>query len=482
MRIFWPVFFLLLAGCTVGPDFERPDAPRKNQYEAGGDPDRIGGMRFGKGKVPAENWWKVFGSAELDRAVEEGMARNPTVQAAQESLKASEENLRAGYGIFYPQVGIAANPARQKFSPARFGSNAPASLFNLITLSASVSYALDLFGGEKRSIENLESRTESARQILSGTYLSLTGNIVNTVIAVAAYRSEIAIGESLVSLQKEEIAIAEKQVEAGVASGQSLLPLKSQLDDFEASLPPLRQKRSAAEHLLATLEGREPAEGEPSGISFDALAEPSDLPLSLPSEVVKRRPDILAAEADLHAASANIGVATAALFPSFALNANYGQNAGSMNGLFGNQANFWSLGANVAAPVFNGGTLVAQKREAVAAYRQSLAQYRQTVLSALAQVADSIRALQHDEELVKAESRSVGDAKDALHLAQVGYRAGTSDYLQAISARIRYQQARSVHLQALAQRFQDITAYFVSLGGSGAAIKPRARTPSGSTR
>jgi len=460
----------LLAGCTVGPDFVRPKAPAADHYNQGKDPSETvpvegKSQRFEQGVGPVANWWNLFGSKQLDATVAEGFANNPSLEAAQASLRQSDDNLRAGYGIFYPQVNADLIPERQKFSPARFGSPAPANIFNLVTLSATVSYSLDIFGGQHRAIENLQSQVDLQRSTLLAAYLSLSGNIVNSAIAMAAYRGEIEYTEQLIALQKELIAITEKQVQAGTVPFASVLSLRSQLAALEAALPPLRQMLSQSEHLLATLAGHAPAEWVPAPVSMAELTLPDKLPLSLPSELVRQRPDILAAEAQLHGASANIGVATAALFPSFTLNGTFGQNATSMSGFFGSNSNFWSIGADLAAPLFNGGTLSAKKQAAVDAYRQSLAVYRQTVLGAFAQVADTVRALEHDAETMQAQSRSVSASEQSLHLSQVNYQAGLTNYLQVLAADIQYHQARLGYLQARAQRLQDTTALFVALGG-----------------
>ncbi len=464
------IALLLVCGCTVGPDFVRPQAPAADHYTAGKEPSAtvaVDGQaqRFEHGVGPVANWWSLFGSKQLDAAVAEGLAHNPSLEAAQASLRQSNDNLRAGYGIFYPQLSADLNPARQKFSPARFGSSAPANIFNLVTLSASVSYSLDLFGGEHRAIENLQSQVDFQRSTVLATYLALSGNIVNSTIAMAAYSEEIKYTEQLIALQKEQIAIAEKQAQAGTVAFESVLILRSQLAALEAGLPPLRQLLSQSQHLLATLAGHTPAEWTPAQVSMAELVLPDKLPLSLPSELVRQRPDILAAEAQLHGASAEIGVATAALFPSFTLSGTFGQNAASMSGLFGKNANFWSLGADLAAPLLNGGTLSAQKQAAVDAYQQSLALYRQTVLGAFAQVADSVRALQHDAETMQANLQSVSASEQSLHLSQVNYQAGLINYLQVLAADIQYRQARIAYLQARAQRLQDTTALFVALGG-----------------
>lgn len=462
--------FLILSACTVGPDFARPKPPATDQYNRGQDPaDTVvaagQAQHFERGVGPIANWWSLFKSKQLDAVVAEGLANNPSMEAAQASLRQSSDNLQAGYGIFYPQVSADFNGSRQKFSPARIGSSAPSSIFNLITLSASVSYALDIFGGEHRVIENLQSQVDFQRSNVLGTYLALSGNIVNTTIAMAAYQEQIQFTEQLIASQREQISLAEKQAQAGTVSYETVLSLRSQLAALEATLPPLQQRLSQSEHLLSTLAGHSPSEWTPPHVSMAELSLPGDLPLSLPSELVRQRPDILAAEAQLHAASANIGVATAAQFPSFTLNGSFGQNSTSMSGLLGKNANFWSVGGDVSAPLFNGGTLSARKQAAVDAYQQSLALYRQTVLAAFAQVADTVRALEHDAETMQAEARSAEAAEESLRLIQINYQAGMINYLQVLIADIQYHQAKINYMQAQTQRLQDTTALFVALGG-----------------
>ena len=463
-----PLF--LFYGCTVGPDFIRPVAPSADHYNHGQDPAEtvaINGQsqRFEQGVGPITNWWQLFNSKPLDAAVAEGLANNPSLEAAQASLRQSNDNLQAGYGIFYPQVNAGFSPVRQLYSPARIGSSAPGGIFNLFTLSSSVSYSLDIFGGEHRAIESLQSQVDLQRSTVLGAYLALSGNIVNTSIAMAAYRDEINYTEQLIALQKEQLAITEKQSLAGTISFAPVLSLRGQLASLEATLPPLRQRLSQSEHLLATLAGHAPSEWMSPEVSISELTLPDKLPLSLPSELVRQRPDILVAEAQLHSSSANIGVARAAQFPNFSLNGSYGQNATSMNQLFGSNARFWSLGADITTPLFDGGTLSSRKRAAVDAYQQSLALYRQTVLAAFAQVADSVRALEHDAETMQAESQSVETTAESLHLTQINYQAGTINYLQVLAADVLYHQAKLGYLQAQAQRLQDTTALFVALGG-----------------
>lgn len=459
-----------LAGCAVGPDFVRPEAPKVGRYTREGDPAKTvvadgKAQQFEPGAKIAADWWRLFNSTKLETVIEEAFANNQTLQSAQASLRRSQENLRAGYGVFYPQADAGVDASRQKFSQARFGGSSPSKIFNLYTLTGTVSYVLDVFGGERRAVESLQAQVDFQHYSVLATYLTLSGNIVNAIIARAAYSEQIRATEQMITLQKEQVGLTETQAQAGTVPYSNVLSLRSQLAATEALLPPLRQKLSQTEHMLATLSGRTPAEWMPPQLDLADLTLPGSLPVSLPSDLVRQRPDILAAEAQLHSASAEIGVATAALYPSFTLNGDYGQNSASLKDLFKNNSSFWNLGANAASPLFHGGTLRAKRRAAVEAYDQSLADYRQTVLSSFAQVADVLRALENDAGSVHAQSQAVSAAEEALRLIQANYQAGVVNYLQVLIADSQYYQAKIGYLQAVAQRYQDTVALFVALGG-----------------
>ena len=460
---------LLLAGCTVGPDFVRPNPPQVKSYTHGTDPVATipadgKAQLFEQGGSIAADWWRLFNSSKLDVVIKDAIAGNPTLQAAQASLRQSQDNLRAGYGVFYPQFNAGFDATRQKFSSAIFGGSSGSNIFNLFTLQATVSYALDIFGGERRAVESLKAQVDFQRYEVKGTYLALSGNIVNTIIAQAAYREQIKAAEQIISLDREQVGISEAQWEAGTVPYSNVLSLRSQLAADEATLPPLQQKLSQTEDLLATLTGHIPAEYAPPQVDWADLTLPVKLPVTLTSELVRQRPDILAAEAQLHSSGAEIGVATAALFPSFTLSGSYGMINTSFNDLFKNSS-IWSLGSGVAAPLFHGGTLWYNRQAAIEGYNQSLANYRQTVLSAFAQVADTLRALEHDAETLQAQSQALSTSEEALRLVQSNYQAGTANYLQVLLADNQYHQARIGYLQASAQRFQDTVALFVALGG-----------------
>lgn len=460
---------LCTPGCTVGPDFVRPEAPHLEQYTRAGEPAATVAadglvQRFETGaKVPAD-WWQLFKSPKLDPVVREALASNRSVQAALASLRQSQDNLRAGYGVFYPQINASFGGARQK-SPPLPSQTLAGGIFNLFTLTAAVGYVLDVFGGERRAVESLQAQVDYQRSTVLATYLALTGNIVNAVIARAAYQAEIQATEELIGLLKEQVRTTEAQVSAGTVPHLSLLSLRSQLAAFEATLPALNQKLSQTEHLLAVLSGRAPAEWDPPEIGLADLALPASLPRTVPSELVRQRPDILAAEAQLHASSADIGVATAALFPNFALSGSYGANKTSVGNFFTGNKEFWAVGADITAPLYHGGSLLARQEAAIAVHQRSLAEYRQTILLAFSQVADTLRALEHDAETVQAQSQALHAAEEARNLVQANYEAGIATYLQLLTANGQYHQAKIGYLQGVAQRLQDTVALFVALGG-----------------
>lgn len=467
-----PLFLcLFLAGCAVGPDFVRPEAPQAKHYTNGEEPSATvsadgQSQYFKEGAKIAADWWRLFNSSGIDAVIKDAFANNPSLKAAEASLRQSQDNLRAGYGIFFPQLDAGFDAERQKSSPARLGlSSGQPSIFNLYTLQATVSYTLDLFGGERRTVEGLQAQVDFQRYSYLGTYLLLSGNVVNTIIAHAAYSEEIRATDRIIGLEKEQVGITESQAEAGTVPYLNVLSLRSQLAAAEATLPPLRQKLSQADHLLATLAGHAPAEWTVPQVGLADLKLPGNLPLTLPSELVRQRPDILAAEAQLHSASADIGVATAAMFPSFTLSGAYGGSSNSLGNLFKNSSSIWNFGADVVTPIFHGGSLWFKRKAAIDAYDQSLASYRQTVLSALEQVADTLRALENDAAALKSQAEALSTAEETLRLVQANYEAGTANYLQVLAADAQYSQAKIGYLQASAQRFQDTVALFVALGG-----------------
>jgi NodT family efflux transporter outer membrane factor (OMF) lipoprotein len=460
----------LLAGCAVGPNFKRPSAPAVSHYAHGNDPvDTViahgAAQHFTSGAKVAADWWRLFGSQKLDAVATEALAANPGLEAAQASLRQSEDNLRSGYGIFYPQAEANAAATRQRYSPLKFGAGTSSSIFNLFTLSSSVSYALDVFGGERRMIEGLHAQLDLQRATEQATYLTLISNIVNTVVARAAYRAEIDATNELIELQRQQVKLAEVQVNAGTAPYSNVLSLESQLASIEATVPQLEQRVAQSDDLLATLVGHVPAEWSPPDIGLGELTLPAELPVSLPSELVRQRPDVLVAEATAHGASANVGVATAALLPSMTLTGSYSANSTTTGQLTAANGRAWDFGAGLTQPLFEGGTLWFRRKAALDQYQQAAALYRQVVLGAFAQVADTLRALEHDAAALRAQDKALATAKEALHLVQTNYEAGLDTYLDVLSADAQYHQALISDLQMVAVRYQDTVALYVALGG-----------------
>lgn len=459
-----------LASCAVGPDFVRPEPPATDHYVRGADPTATPAadgqaQRLERGAQVVGNWWTLFGSAQLDAVVKEATRENQTLKAALASLRTSQSNLRAGYGVFFPQLDLHAGAERERATLVAFGENLPAPVFNLFTLSGTISYALDVFGGQRRAVEGLEAQVDFQKFTAVATYLTLTGNVVNTVIARAAYDEQARATEEIVRAQRGQVSLTEAQAEAGTAPYASVLALRTQLATLEASVPPLRQHVSQSNHLLSTLAGRLPSEWAAPPVALSDLTLPEAVPVSLPSELVRQRPDVLAAEAQLHQASANVGVATAALFPSITLTGSLGANNTSLSTLFAPNGTFWSFGAGLTAPLFHGGTLLNQRQAAIEAYDQELANYRQTVLAAFEQVADALRALEFDAATLDAQSKAVASAEGSLRATEANYQAGIANYLQVLIAFSQYHQARLGYIQARAQRLQDTVALFVALGG-----------------
>jgi len=397
--------------------------------------------------------------------IAEALERNPGYEAAQASLREAQDNLRAGYGVFYPQIGGNLSAAREKFSPIDFGRNAGSSVFNLFSLTGSITYVLDVFGGERRAVEALGAEADVQSATERAAWLALISNVVDGAIASAAYRAELDATRELVALETQQLKLAQVQFRAGTIAYSSVLDIQTQLESYQASVPGLEQRVVQADDLLATLAGRPPADWKAPIIEFSALVLPSDLPVSLPADLVRQRPDILAAEATAHAASANIGVATAALLPNVTLSAGAGANSTALSGLFASNGQAWNVGADMAQPIIEGGTLWFKRKAAIDDYNKAMALYRQTVLSALQQTADTLNALDHDAQALVAEEHALATAKDALNLSEANYRSGMANYLDVINADAQYRQAQIGDIEAMAVRYQDTVALFVALGG-----------------
>ncbi|HEY6873944.1 MAG TPA: efflux transporter outer membrane subunit [Geobacteraceae bacterium] len=467
---------LLLAGCAVGPDFRAPAPPKTDAYTAAALPaetasapvDGGASQRFVPGRDIPGQWWTLFQCAKLDRLIRQALADNPTLAAAQATLTAARENLRARTGsALYPQVDGKASVVRQEISGAAFGQpDAPASVFTLYNASVNVSYALDLAGGARRELEALRAQVDYQRFQLEGAWLSLTANVVTAAVQEAGLRAEIRATREIVAAQEKQLALVEQQLQLGGIARPDVLAQEAQLAQARATLPPLEKQLAQNRHLLAILAGKTP--GEAASLPEFELSDlqlPAELPVSLPSALVRQRPDIRASEELLHAACAQVGVATANLFPQLTLTGSLGSETSSFGDLFSTGTAVWSLGAGVLQPIFHGGELTAKRRAAVAAFDQAGAQYRETVLQSFRDVADVLRALEMDAQTLKAEADAEAAARASLDLAGDQFRLGATSYLTLLNAERQHQQAKLALAQARAARYADTAALFKALGG-----------------
>ncbi len=465
----------MLAGCAVGPDFQQPAAPDTKTYtsaalppETAATPGTAGAaQRFvSEREIPAQ-WWSLFQSEALDKLIRQALQDSPTLAAAQATLRASQDNLRAQYGAaLFPGVDASVSATRERISGAAFGPGGKPNLFNLYNASVRVSYGLDLFGGARRELESLRSQVDYQQFQLEGAYLALTANIVTTAVKEGSLRAQIRATQDIVALQEKQLEVVQHQFELGAVSRSDVLAQQVEVAQTRATLPPLEKELALTRHQLAVLAGKLPSETDLPEFNLADLQLPQELPLSLPSSLVRQRPDIRASESLLHQASAQVGVATANLYPQLTLSGSYGVESNNSGDLFnGNAPSIWMLGADLVQPLFHGGELRARRRAAVAAYDQAAALYRETVLQAFQNVADVLRALDTDARTLKAQAEAETAARGALELAQTQFQLGAVSYLSLLNAERQQQQALVSLVQAQATRYADTAALFQALGG-----------------
>jgi NodT family efflux transporter outer membrane factor (OMF) lipoprotein len=465
--------FLPVAGCAVGPDFKKPEAPTVSDYSAQPPTatvaaDVAGGeaQRFLKGADITADWWTLFHSKPLNVLIEQAIANSPDLKAAQAALSVAREDTLAQRGAYLPSIGTGFSAMRQQ----QPGTLAPvpannAFQYDLFTPEVTVSYTPDVFGLNRRTVESLEAQQQAARYQMVATYTTLTANVIVTAIQEASIETQIEATRELIASDSKMVEILEYQKVKGYASGLDLAGQKAQLAQAEALLPPLVKQKVQLHDLLAALTGRFPSEAPIEQLVLADLQLPQDIPVTLPSKIVEQRPDVLQAEANLHSASAEIGIAIANRLPSFDLSANAGSTALAIGQLFAPGTGFWTLGASITAPIFQGGTLLHRERAARAAYDQAAQQYRGTVLAAFQNVADTLTALEQDAEALKAAAAANDAAKTTLDIAQREVRDGYSSSLVLLNAEQAYQQARINLVEAQASRFADTAALFQALGG-----------------
>ncbi|MDR3671672.1 MAG: efflux transporter outer membrane subunit [Holophaga sp.] len=463
------LLLLGLAGCAVGPQFQAPQPPRTGQYGAAPLPDGTAAtptalgeaQRFVRGGRVAERWWTAFGSPELDARVAQALQHSPTVASAQAALRRAQENLRAANGGRMPALDLRAGVTRENVD----ASGAISSAYTLYNASVNVSYTLDLFGGVRRGIEYQQALADQQRRQLEGVYLALAANVTTASIQEAGLRAQLQSAEAVVTVLQEQLELTRQQIRLGAKSEVDLLAAQANLASAQAGLPGLRQQLGAVRNQLSAYLGRFPSEGGMGPQTLDRLTLPRDLPVTLPSALVRQRPDVLAAEAMLHAATAQVGLATANMLPSLTLGGSYGPQTTQSRTLLQNDMMAWNAGLSLLQPLFHGGTLRAQKRAAAAGLDQALADYRTTVLTAFANVADALDALQFDAETLQARTEAERAAASSLAMVQSQYHMGAASYLQMLDATRLWQTARAGLIQAQTTRLADTAALYAALGG-----------------
>ena len=464
----------LFAGCAVGPDFKRPPVAANAGYPNNASDttvtttNTLGGdaQHFTPNGDISADWWTLFHSVPLNELIETALTNNPDLRAAQAALAVAHENVLAQRGVYYPSVAAGFSASRQK----QAGTIAPtpssnAFQYNLFTPQVSVSYSPDVFGANRRSVESMKAQEQGVRFQMIATYTTLSANVVVTAIQLAAVQTQIDATHQLIDLNSNMVEILRYQYAKGYASRLDLVAQESALAQTVALLPPLAKQSAQLRDLLAVLAGHFPNQGPATQFDLASLQLPTELPLSLPSQLVAQRPDVRQAEANLHAASAQIGIAIANRLPNITLTANAGNTALAIDQLFTSGTGFWGLGAAATAPLFQGGQLLHQERAAKAAYRQAAEQYRSTVLTAFQNVADTLVALAQDAESLKAAATAADDAKITLDLSQRQWQDGYISYLTLLSAQQAWQQARINLVSAQASRYADTAALFQALGG-----------------
>jgi NodT family efflux transporter outer membrane factor (OMF) lipoprotein len=457
----------LLSACTVGPNFRPPDPPTTQTYVAPTDAPGPSDQKIALGERIEGDWWSQFHSPALDQLIRQALDGNQDVVAARSRVDQAKEEVNAAHGALLPQVDFGTTAGRQKYGAALFGPlDFTIPPFTYYVIGPTVKAPLDLFGGRKRVVEQKAAYASYQASELEAAYLSLTANVVMQALSVAEARDQIQVVENIISDDQRNMDLVQKALDDGSATKTQLFSARSQLAADRTLLPELHQQESTARHALAILVGKSPSEWTPPPIVLTDFTLPQEIPATLPSELVHRRPDITAAEAQLHGASAAIGVATANLYPQIDLSASVTQQALTPGALFNGVSLAWATAANLTQPLFNGGRLKAEQRAAVDGYQAALASYRQVVLRSFGEVADRMQALSNDADQFHAQSEAAEAAQSARDLVRRSFAVGNSGVLDVLDAERSTAQAQLGLSRARALRLLDSARLYVSLGGS----------------
>jgi NodT family efflux transporter outer membrane factor (OMF) lipoprotein len=465
---------LMTTGCVVGPNYKRPAAPNVPGYTpslpatTSSSPNVAGGeaQSFAQDRDIPGDWWTLFHSKPLNDLIERSLRNNPDLKSAQAALLVARENTFAQKGAYYPSVSGSFSATRAKtsneLSPV---PNASVFQYSLFTPEVSVSFAPDVFGLNRRTVESLKAQQEQARFASAATNITLSSNVAAAAIQEASLRAQIDATRQLVEINTNMLHILQQQYVAGYVGRLDVAAQEAQLAEVAATLPPLLKQLGQQRDLLAVLSGGFPNEDLVEKFELSSLQLPQELPLSLPSKLVEQRPDVLQAEENLHSASALIGVARANRLPNFNLTGDIGSMALAFGDIFSAGNGFRDVGASVTQPIFEGGTLMHKERAARAAYVEADEQYRSTVLAAFQNVADTLHALEQDADGLKAAVAARDAAKVTLDLTMKQMQAGYVSYLGLLSAEQAYQQVVINLVQAQSNRYADTAALFQALGG-----------------
>ncbi|ACC73442.1 efflux transporter outer membrane subunit [Paraburkholderia phymatum] len=475
MKRYVPLFALALCGCAVGPDFHAPAPPDAPSYMRETLPATTQAAGAAQTLASSDHalptWWTQFQSDALNRLVDTALQHSPTLDEARAKLVQARENYVAQAGATqFPAIDATLSGSRQKVDPAAFGipnvqNPGPFTLFNA---SVSVSYALDVFGGNRRALEALLAQVDYQTYELQAARLTLAGNVVSAVIRRASLQQQLALTRQLANAQARQLTIVEGRYAAGGVAQLDVRTQHTLLAQTRAQIPPLETQLAQADHQLAILLGIVPSQANFDDITLDALHLPDAVPVTLPSTLARERPDIRASEALLHQASADVGVATANLYPQFIVSAGFGSERTRIEDVV-NGLNVWNIGLNLAQPIFHGGELRAKKRAAQAAYDAAFASYRQTVLKALQQVADTLHALNDDAHALQARDDANAEAQASAKIAQAQYAAGGVSQFGLIDTQRQALQTALDRTRAQADRLVDTAALFQALGGMTAS-------------
>ncbi len=467
----------LLAGCTVGPDFRAPDAPKDTRYNNRELPAKTistpvtagQAQSFDETRTVQTDWWTRFQSDKLNQLIAQALKDSPTIAAAQATLQQARLTWQAQSGSTeLPHVDLTAGAQRQLFNPAAFGQPGNSSLFNLYNAGVQVGYLFDLFGGNRRALEALAAQTEYQQHELDAARLTLAGNIATAAMTQAALRAQLMAVSQLIAQQEEQLNITRRREAIGAVGRNDVLALESQLAQTRAQVPPLMNRLSQTNHLLAALAGQTPAGFEVPGFELDDFTLPASVPVVVPSTLLQSRPDIAAAQALLHAATAQYGNAISTALPQINLSAGLSQESLTTGTLFNPASTIWSLAGSLTQPLFNGGL-----HSAINAVHASLdaadANYRATVVQAFRNVADALRALDNDAKLVADQYTANQAAQQSWELTRQQYQLGSVPWLQVLVAGQQADQTRINLIQAQAQRLTDTAALYQAMGGASAA-------------